>query len=67
MTQQPKPTIMLSARFPVHEVEMIESACKQLEISKTDLIIAGTIAEVRRRLSLEENVTADGVDAVLVQ
>lgn len=51
----------------MHEVEMIESACKQLEISKTDLIIAGTIAEVRRRLSLEENVTADGVDAVLVQ
>lgn len=48
------PTILFAARFPTPEAERIKQACAQLNISKTELIVAGTIAELDRRLR-EEN------------
>lgn len=60
-------TFKFSARFPADAATMLLSACEKLGVSKSELIVAGTLAEARRRMNLEEKNTAVETDAVLVQ
>lgn len=52
--------IPITARFIPEYEKQLRAACKTLKCKQTDLIVAGTMAEVERRLRLAKSGTGAG-------
>lgn len=50
MTESTTQTNVVTARFPKPALRRLQSALRELDCSRTELVVAGTMAEIERRL-----------------